>query len=162
MLNIESVLMPTKINPDIIKGEIVTQSYLSGININIKDVFLVSEKAEEDLPKDWLKFASYELILKNNTTDRRIGKYIERLKNREIKITMLPEKLRQIVMLSGLYAVINPLSLFEYDRSLNYLDLINIMISNEKIKAYGYSYRHLIDRFFIEQWAKGRLLYPFF
>ena len=162
MLNIGYACIPTKVNPDVVRGEIVTESYLSEININIKDLFLISEKAEEDLPKDWLKFAYKELLLKNNTADRRIGKYIEKLKNKEISLVMLPDKIRQIVMLSGVYAVVNPLNLFEYERNLNYLDLINILLSKEKLKIYGYSYKHLIDRFFIEQWAKGRLLYPLF
>ena len=162
MLNIGYACIPTKVNPDVVRGEIVTESYLSEMNINIKDLFLISEKAEEDLPKDWLKFAYKELLLKNNTADRRIGKYIEKLKNKEISLVMLPDKIRQIVMLSGVYAVVNPLNLFEYERNLNYLDLINILLSKEKLKIYGYSYKHLIDRFFIEQWAKGRLLYPLF
>ena len=162
MFNIECSCVPTKINPDMVRGEIVTESYLSEININIKDIFLISEKAEKDLPKEWLKFAYEELLLKNNTADYRIGNYMEKLKNREISFTMLPDKVKQIVMLSGEYAVINPLNLFEYERNLNYLDLINILLSKEKLKVYGYSYKHLVDRFFIGQWAKGRLLYPLF
>jgi len=160
MLKIISGMQPTRINIDNIKGEIVSD--IKETKINIRDLFLISEKAEKELPKDWLKFAVKELLLKNNTADKRIGEYIERLKNKEIMITELPDKVRQIVMLSGEYAVINPVSLFDYERRLNYLDLVNIMLLKDKLKVYGYSCKHLIDRFFIEQWAKDKLLYPLF
>jgi len=155
-------IQPVRINVNLIKGDIVSKSFIEEISINIRDKFLISEEADEELPKEWLKFASNELLSKNNITDKRIGKYIKLLKEKKTNIVMLPDKMKQIVMIWGKYCVINPLSLFEYKRGLNYLDLINILISKEKIGVYGYSYKSLIDRFFVEQWAKGRLLYPLF
>lgn len=162
MSNLKITLQPLKIDVHIIKGEIVPHSFFTEKQINIKNIFLISEKAEEKLYEEWIRFAFKELLNKNNFADKRIGKYIEKLKNKQIMLTELPEKVKEIVMLSGKYAVVNPISLFEYQGGLNYLDLVNIMLSDEKIKVYGYSYKHLIDRFFIEQWAKGRLLYPLF
>lgn len=152
---------PSKVNIHSIRGEFVSSSVLSKIILNIKNMFIIAEEAEQSLPKDWIKFANKELLSKDINTDKRLYKDLKMYKDNQITFMELPDKLRQIVMLSGEYAVINPLNLFEWQKSLNYLDLINIMLSKEKLKtSTGYSYKHLIDRFFVEQWAKGKLLYP--
>ena len=152
---------PAKFNIHSLKGDIVSASVLSTIVLNIKNMFLIEEEASRLLPKDWIKFAGKELLSKNINKDKRLYKSLEMYKSHKVPLFELPEKLREIVMLSGEYAVINPYNLFEWHKSLNYLDLINILLSEEKMKtSTGYSYKHLIDRFFIEQWAKGKLLYP--
>ena len=152
---------PSKININYLKGGIVPASVLSREIINIKNMFIIEEEANRLLPKDWIKFANKELLSKNINTDKRLYKTLKMYKANQIPLFDLPDKLKQIVMLSGEYAVINHYNLFEWQKSLNYLDLINIMLSEEKIKtSTGYSYKHLIDRFFVEQWAKGKLLYP--
>ena len=142
-------------------GEAVTSSEISSMSVNMKNSFLISDEIFNYFVLDWIRFSIKELMNKNIKKDKRLQKDLELFKKRKKNIFEINDYLKEIVMLSGDYRIIDIYKDGKFHLRLNYLDLINIFLSEEKIKTKtGYSLKHLIDRFFIEQWARGKLLYP--
>ena len=154
-------LSPQMINPNIIKGEIVDSKVISNIFVNFNNSFIIVERILNSFVYDWIRFAIKELMSKQIKTDKRLKKDLELFQSGKINIFEINDYLKEIIMLSGDYRIADFDEEGNFKIRLNYLDLINILLSEEKIKTKtGYSLKHLIDRFFIEQWAKGNLLYP--
>lgn len=146
---------------DFSKGIMADSSTISNISINNRNAFIVEETALDTLAVDWSRFSIKELMNKDIKTDKRLKEDLKLFKEGKISLIELNDFVKELVMLSGEYLILDIFEDGKYKIKLNYLDLINILLSNEKIKTKtGYSYKHLIDRFFIEQWAKGKLLYP--
>ena len=143
------------------KGIIVDVSTISNISVNNRNAFIVENTSLDTLAVDWLRFSIKELMNKNINTDKKLKKDLKLFKEGKISLMELNNFVKELVMLSGEYQILDILERGKYKLKLNYSDLINIILSDKKIKTKtGYSYKHLIDRFFIEQWAKGKLLYP--
>jgi hypothetical protein len=156
-------LCPQKTDLIYSSGEIVSHSTITSTVINTKSSFIISELAVKSFVTDWLKYAIKELMSKNIKADKRLKNDLQLFKQRKKSLFELNDYVKETVMLSGKYRILDVSEDLSYKTELNYLDLVNILMSEQKLKTKtGYSYKHLIDRFFIEQWSKGKLLYPLF
>ena len=152
---------PKLVQPNVIKGVIIESSQKSDIIINTSNKFILEDTILDSLATDWLSFAIKELMSKEINSDKRLKKDFDLFKAGKINILEINDYLKELIMLSGNYRIMDFCENNKIKMRLNYLDLINILTSKEKIKTRtAYSLKHLIDRFFIEQWAKGKLLYP--
>jgi len=154
-------LCPQKTDLIYSSGEIVSHSTITSTVINTKSSLIISELAVKSFVTDWLKYAIKELMSKNIKADKRLKNDLQLFKQRKKSLFELNDYVKETVMLSGKYRDLDVSEDLSYKTELNYLDLVNILMSEQKLKTKtGYSYKHLIDRFFIEQWSKGKLLYP--
>ena len=133
------------------------------ISINNHKSFLYAESLNTNFARDWIRFSIKELFAKGVNSDKRLKEDIALFQQGKKSLLDLNDYVKELVMLSGYYRVLEIFNDGKFKIRLTYPHLACILLSSEKIKTKtGYSYKHLIDRFFIEQWAKGKLLYPLF
>lgn len=135
--------------------------------INHTSYFMVKNDAHTTLVSDWLDYIDFVIqnFGENETTNEK--NYFSKLKQSYIggskNFDTSSDKVKETIGLGGEFQVLTEIrtaSGYQYSAKINYDELTNLFFSKKDSKTRYIKRQQIIDKFFLYQWAKGKLLYP--
>ena len=132
--------------------------------LNLSNKFLIVESAFSSFTEDWLDFQDLHISsFSKSLTDKRL-QGLQDYKKGTKAFLLLDPSIQELVGLNANFLVLESLfdnQTYKFINKMNYLELIELYTSGEKLKLRnGYSINSIIDKFLIYQWSNGKLLFP--